>query len=249
MSQFYPSNYGNPRQSRRVVMQRLKSAKHRRLLASIRRFNPGVRSLLDYGCGDAHFVRDVVSCGLNAYGTDFDDRRQSNVEAVGATWIDLDKIMDGEHVFDAIVLLQVFEHLANPDQLLSRLGKVLAPGAVVVIETPCTSGPDAQIFDISLWGGLHSPRHYFIPSFVGLEDYLRRFNFQMLDHVHIPSPYTWAETFRARFSTGKTEHLANRFFSIDNPFFLFLISIFEYTRLFLGKETSNQRVILRKVVP
>jgi 2-polyprenyl-3-methyl-5-hydroxy-6-metoxy-1,4-benzoquinol methylase len=140
------------------------------LLASIRRFNPGVRSVLDYGCGDGHFVRDATSCGLDANGTDFADRRQSNVEAVGATWIETDKIIHGEHVFDSIELLQVFEHLANPDQLLSGLGKVLAPCGVVLIETPCTNGPDDRIFGISLWGGLHSPRQYFIPSFVVPED-------------------------------------------------------------------------------
>lgn len=247
MSHFYPSNYGNPRQSRRVVMQLLKSIRHRLLFKAIRRYNPRIHSLLDYGCGDAHLLRDAISSGLQAFGTDFDVRRKSNVVAVGASWVEPNDVESTEQLLDVILLLQVLEHIEDPDDLLSRLGNQLAPGGVLIIETPCPDGPDALMFGLSLWGGLHAPRHYFIASFSGLADYLEKFNFEKLQHIYIPSPYTWAETLRARFSSSRASHATNRFFTIDNPIFLIIISLFEYTRLFFGGATSNQRVVLRKI--
>lgn len=246
MSHFYPSNYGNPRQSRRVVMQLLKSTKHRLLFKGLRKYNPDIRSILDYGCGDAHLLRDAVSCGLEAFGTDFDTHRKCNVTAVGATWIELNDVEKNEQIFDAILLLQVLEHLEDPDQLIAKLSNLLAPGGVLIIETPCPNGPDTSMFGLSLWGGLHAPRHYFIASHIGLADYLEKFNLENLEHFYIPSPYTWAETLRARFSSGRAARVTNRLFAIDNPIFLTMISLFEYTRLFFGGETSNQRVVLRK---
>ena len=109
-------------------------------LSLIKPFVSG-RRILDFGCGRGSFVGAALREGWDARGYDVNvggiqtaNRRwQTDVfesgpfEQYAARWA-------GQ--FDAVVSLQVFEHLTNPIGLGRQVMKVLKPGGVFLIDVP-----------------------------------------------------------------------------------------------------------------
>ena len=62
--------------------------------------------------------------------------------------------------FDVILLLNLIEHVEDPEALLRRAGELLAPGGLVVVKTPNVDSLDARLFRHANWGGYHCPRHW-----------------------------------------------------------------------------------------
>ena len=62
-----------------------------------------------------------------------------------------------EKRYDLIILLEVIEHLADPVDVLSRLGALLVPGGRIVIRTMTTGNMDQEAF--SSWWYKEDPTH------------------------------------------------------------------------------------------
>jgi 2-polyprenyl-3-methyl-5-hydroxy-6-metoxy-1,4-benzoquinol methylase len=101
----------------------------------------GRTRLLDFGCGHGEFVAAARALGIDAVGIDFaPDRARhgavtmySSPEALHAAGAD-------QPPFDAVTLFEVLEHLADPRGTLESLAPLMRPGAVLVLETPDTTG-------------------------------------------------------------------------------------------------------------
>ena len=64
--------------------------------------------------------------------------------------------------FDIILMLNVIEHVANPRELLAKSRDLLAPGGLIIVNTPNFDACDARLFRHNSWGGYHTPRHFVI---------------------------------------------------------------------------------------
>jgi 2-polyprenyl-3-methyl-5-hydroxy-6-metoxy-1,4-benzoquinol methylase len=64
--------------------------------------------------------------------------------------------------FDIILMLNVIEHVINPRELLGKARDLLAPGGMIIVNTPNFDAYDARLFRHSSWGGYHTPRHFVI---------------------------------------------------------------------------------------
>jgi SAM-dependent methyltransferase len=111
---------------------------HRMAAGAARERAPRV---LDFGCGHGEFVAACRVLGFDAVGIDFapDRRRYGLVDAYAS----LDELHDARAdapAFDAVTLFEVLEHLADPRGTLERLARLMAQGAVLVLETPDTTG-------------------------------------------------------------------------------------------------------------
>jgi 2-polyprenyl-3-methyl-5-hydroxy-6-metoxy-1,4-benzoquinol methylase len=103
-----------------------------KLTKSIRKPNEALR-LLDFGCGWGEFLAACEHFGFSAYGVD-----RSTPRIAAATiriFQSLDEL-ENEAAFHAVTLFEVLEHLDEPAAVLSRLSQLLAPGGVLVLETP-----------------------------------------------------------------------------------------------------------------
>jgi SAM-dependent methyltransferase len=97
--------------------------------------------LLDFGCGEGAFVAsaleekwDVKGYDLNVGGMEAANKHwKTNVFESGSFESYLAKNAES---FDAVVALQVFEHLAEPLSLGKEVVKVLKPGGVFMIDVP-----------------------------------------------------------------------------------------------------------------
>ena len=64
--------------------------------------------------------------------------------------------------FHLIMALNIIEHVEQPDKFLEKIVTLLAPGGLVVLQTPNYDSLDARLFRHRNWGGLHCPRHWLL---------------------------------------------------------------------------------------
>lgn len=100
---------------------------------------PGLR-VLDAGCGEGYGSEILAERARAVVGTDLDGtivRRAAGrySRAVFAP-ADLLSLPYPEGSFDAVVSLQVIEHLARPREFLREIARVLGPQGLLVLSTP-----------------------------------------------------------------------------------------------------------------
>lgn len=150
-----------------------------RLLA--RNIEPGAK-VLDMGCGDGGFLRAMHALGFSDL-TGFDqcpglDRAiESGIGTYSRSnvWSFLDEAEAGRDVpYDALVMVNVLEHVTEPIALLKRLWSVMKTGALLCITVP-------NDFSVLQRAFLKVTGH--LPWFVCLPDHVNYFDFNTLKSV------------------------------------------------------------------
>lgn len=134
-----------------------------KVLAKIRRLKPGGK-ILDVGCALGFFVELSLKHGYDAYG--FDPSEYAIGEA--KKLVGKDRIRQGvvsemhypQKSFDVIVLLDVFEHLADPRANIQKLKTFLKDDGILVIATGDTSSVLARLLK-RRWTFYIPPQHLF----------------------------------------------------------------------------------------
>jgi len=104
--------------------------------------NSGIKAVLDLGCGNGSFAKQLVARGLTVHGCDISASGVAEAQIqcsggrlfVGSGYDDLLTAV-GSPV-DAVVALEVVEHLYDPRRFITRVREVLRPGGVLVLSTP-----------------------------------------------------------------------------------------------------------------
>ncbi len=103
-----------------------------------------IREVLDAGCGNGSFSAALQAEGFSVWGCDLST---SGIErarrewpaiqfAVASVYDDLLRAFDRTAPFDAVVALEVIEHLYAPRDFLERAREALRPGGLLVLSTP-----------------------------------------------------------------------------------------------------------------
>lgn len=173
LSVIYPANYYSYQMKKispfaLAVKARMDEAKFNGIVKMLGR-KP--RSYLDVGCGDARYLKLMHRWGLSAsdvHGLEIDEAVVGDLKKAGLnvscgradTQEGLAHIPDGS--LDLITMFHVIEHLDNPGAVVKNLSRKLAPGGLLVVETPNFDSLDARLFGDRYWGGYHFPRHWHI---------------------------------------------------------------------------------------
>lgn len=108
------------------------------------RSDPTIRRVLDAGCGNGSFTASLADAGFDMYGIDLSESginvaRRENPKAqfaVASVYDDFRKVFPGVDSFDAIVSIEVIEHLYDPRTLARRAHEALRPGGLFIVTTP-----------------------------------------------------------------------------------------------------------------
>ena len=106
---------------------------------------PGnIRAVLDIGCGDGNFTQSLSEAGFAMHGIDPSAggvararERYPNIQfAESSAYEDLLTPFGRTEPFDAIVTIEVIEHLYSPRTLCRRVFEALKPGGLFIVTTP-----------------------------------------------------------------------------------------------------------------
>jgi SAM-dependent methyltransferase len=103
---------------------------------------------LEVGCGEGWLLAAAAAAGYAVSGLDFSDDglRRFHPELLakasfGDAFESLERLIEAGAGFDVVAMEHVLEHVADPERLLARLPRVLAPGGVVAITVPNDFSP------------------------------------------------------------------------------------------------------------
>lgn len=91
------------------------------------------RRVLDLGCGKGRFARPLAEAGAVVYGIDLSHAMLADAAGVGRVRGSARRLPFAAETFDAVIAVEVFEHLAAIDDVLAEARRVLRPGGILAI--------------------------------------------------------------------------------------------------------------------
>ena len=151
----------------------------------------GVRvgRVLEVGCGSGLFLEVLRGAGYEVEGleTSEGDARYAR-ERLGLSVVhgalDTPGLMPGR--YDAVLLVNVLEHILDPQDAVSRIRRLLRPGGWVVLGIPVIDSGQARWLGARWSAVTEAPRHVSIPSVAGARRLLEGAGF--VDVRTAPSP-------------------------------------------------------------
>jgi 2-polyprenyl-3-methyl-5-hydroxy-6-metoxy-1,4-benzoquinol methylase len=219
------------------------------ILAALNRPASGIRAI-DIGAGDGSLLeafRAVGAKGENLYGAELAQHAVDRLNARGFRGLltraeEMDFSPDS---FDVVTMIQVIEHVANPNKLVHHLGGMMSKGGILFLETPNMKSWDRRFFRKQTWGGYHFPRHWTLWDPDTMTAMLNDSGFDVVSITTPPSAVIWVwsvnHVMQAWFGNGRIA----RFFSMNNPFALALFWLLELLPSKLGW-SANMRIIARR---
>ncbi len=183
---------------------------------------------------DAAVLRQAQAAGIRCV--------TGNVET------DLTALRDEGH--DLIVLRQLIEHLRDPRAALRQIHAKLAPGGVLVIDTPNRGGWDYRLFRGRYWGGYHLPRHFHLFSLAALAQLLRDAGYAIERQGCTPSIAFWIISLRNALGLNSIERGPSRWEFLNLKSLPVVGGFYLLDLLWskLGGQTSNQFVFARRAL-
>lgn len=179
-SEIYEGRYHHDRRMRVVA-------------AALRR--AGVERLIDMGCGDGWQSLRLTRAGYDVVGTDISLERLNRAKSksggkVNCFVSDMRQPAIRPLSTDCIYLGQVLEHLPHPESVLKGLRRLLRPGGVLVLDTPCRDnivddlfrllGLDKRHPGILEWGLSIDPGHVRFYRLEEINELLRGAGFEVV---------------------------------------------------------------------
>ncbi len=148
--------------------------------------------VLDIGCGNGRFLQYMQQTGnIQAYGIELPGKaaqRAAQIEGIHLKEGVLEKGDFEANFFDAITLVHVFEHLANPQETLDIIQHIVKPGGIVAIYLPNIDSFQSRFFK-GKWLHADPPRHLFFFEPQDLKREMKRLGFQTIQESYFNPEY------------------------------------------------------------
>ena len=252
---YYTVNRNSPIYLDGAVVEKKMGQDARRLRDAVRGVN--VRSIVDIGGGNLTRLmklQEVFGAGTEAICLDFqfDAAALAAAKTAGLRLVqgnvetDLSALRDNGH--DLIIMRQLIEHLRDPRAALREVFRKLAPGGLLIIDTPNRGGLDYALFKSRYWGGYHIPRHFHLFSQPHLVRLLEETGYQIFRRGYTPSIAFWIISFRNWLGLNSNERSRSfwEFLYLKNLPVSGSFFVLDLLWSKLGFQTSNQFVFAQK---
>ncbi|MBS1996008.1 MAG: class I SAM-dependent methyltransferase [Cyanobacteria bacterium SZAS LIN-2] len=255
LERIYPPNYYSYNYATRInplavkAKDFLDASKSKKWLSYVKVKEP---RFLDVGCGNGRNLAIMHKLGVpreKLWGVEVSREVIARLKAEGYNGVygmienAAAELPQGS--FDLIVILQVLEHVSDPRAVMACLAGLLAPGGVLVIETPNTASLDASLFKKRYWGGYHFPRHWNLFHTESLKRLADDFNLEVRAINFLPAQTFWIYSLHNLVKDKfQCDWLTRLFDPFQNLLLLVLFTSFDIVRARLGFKTSNVQMIL-----
>jgi 2-polyprenyl-3-methyl-5-hydroxy-6-metoxy-1,4-benzoquinol methylase len=131
-------NNGNSAQDGPVTMAGWGT--HEKVLELVGEYLPDQANVIDLAAGEGAFSVMLDKLGHRVLAVDF-DRKNWKAPSIDLTLQDLDsqfaqEILQIDNKFDAVIAIEIIEHLENPFRFARECAKLLKPGGLLFLTTP-----------------------------------------------------------------------------------------------------------------
>ena len=140
-----------------------------------------VHDLLEIGCGPGYFLREAERAGVaRAIGVDRNSWAVEQARASGLTaFVGSIEALPRERMFDAVVMLDLLEHVTDPPAFLAQVSARLRVGGRVLIMTPNIRSALARVSG-ERWVSFKIPEHVYYYSPRSIRRLLRAAGFEVI---------------------------------------------------------------------
>jgi len=189
-----------------TVFDRLRDA---RISAVVRRYaptSPDRSALLEVGCGYG-WILDRLEDAFDLYAIDVSPhalaRPEDRVRRAVVAVADVEEGIPFSRRFDAILAVNVLEHLRDPAAAVAAMHDALVPGGVVVVHLPTIDNVVSRIFYAMTYARDHT--HVYRPSSQALRELFASSGLELVKEWNLlPWHPAYLAVFR-RASTGRTD--------------------------------------------
>jgi 2-polyprenyl-3-methyl-5-hydroxy-6-metoxy-1,4-benzoquinol methylase len=194
-----------------------------RYLATIAAHQPPPGKALDVGAATGYFMERMRERGyavtgveLSAYAAEAARRKGLTVHTGS-----LESVALPLESFDVVTMLDVFEHVPNPGELLDAANRVLKPGGLLALNTVDSASVVARILG-PRWHLIVPPEHLLYPSAAWVATFASKHGFDHIASMKVgktfPLPYvvstfarwqkiSWLEAWARRRRSGVLQHV------------------------------------------
>jgi 2-polyprenyl-3-methyl-5-hydroxy-6-metoxy-1,4-benzoquinol methylase len=181
-------------------------------------FKEGAR-VLDVGAANGFFVSLANNSGYDAVGIELSKDAVQWAQQLGRKVFQSDAISIAlTEKFDIVTVLDVLEHLPNPEAFLIKIKKNLIDSGILVINVPNAGSIFARICGRS-WHSYVPPEHLFYFSKKSLIDALERNGYEILKVRSISKTFKAEYIYKTVINSPQVPTLFRSFLSIFRPFF------------------------------
>jgi 2-polyprenyl-3-methyl-5-hydroxy-6-metoxy-1,4-benzoquinol methylase len=150
--------------------------------------------------------------------------------------------LDSNNEFDFVLLLNLIEHVQNPEIVLNTIFRSMKSGGLLYIKTPNTDSINRYIFDAKYWGGFHAPRHWVLFNKANFSELARKTGYSIEKFTYTQGAPQWAASILGTFFKGNRNSPMHTDFKFS--FLLMLFACIDYLRLPFCK--TDQMIFLLK---
>jgi SAM-dependent methyltransferase len=147
-----------------------------------RRYGKHGGCLLEIGSGMGHLVGQLED-SFQTYGMDLNhwavEQSKSVVDKSILQTASAEEIPFADHSFDVVIIKHIVEHLPNPEKAIAEIGRVIAPGGVLILSTPNLDSL-LKPWKGDRWIGYQDPTHISLHPPATWLEWIRKSGFSLL---------------------------------------------------------------------
>jgi len=253
----YPSNYYSFKDIKKNLAVQVKEYLDKREFKKVLSKIKGDKiSVLDVGGGSGwllNIIKQIDSRVEFTQVVDIDSNAKRIAEENGHQYYHgTIETFETNKQFDLILMLNLIEHISDPQTSLIKMEEMLKSGGQILIKTPNIDSLDAKAYKDDYWGGLHCPRHWILFSEKSFKLMVEKTNLSLdsVEYTQGASFWAWGLLIKWQ-KKGWTKITRERpvVYHPLIPILHIVYAAFDFSRLLLGQKASQMVINLEKKTP
>jgi len=191
----YDENYYNSWAYSRENLELVRSVKRPLYLSVLKEINPSSKpfKILDLGCAMGFSLEAAAELGLEPHGIEISEFSGKIAMEKFGDAVKISDIKDtdlADNSFDAITMIDLFEHISDPIVILKKINRALKDQGLLAIVAPNSSSISSRIMG-SRWPHIKE-EHIYYYSPATIKRTLNECGFEIIKIISFPKPITLA---------------------------------------------------------
>lgn len=203
----YISHSDNNKNLFDVVYKTVRKYTHHRKYLLVKKNTDG-NAILDIGCATGEFLNEFKKRGWTTQGVEPSKKAQYFARENYGIEVNDECAVDDfpTNSFDVITMWHVLEHVANLQERILQIKRILKKNGILIIAVPNSNAPDAKIYE-NYWAAYDVPRHLYHFSKSSIRALFKKYNFEIQEVLPMRLDAFYVSILSEKYKRGKNNYL------------------------------------------